>query len=167
VTVATYKSALSKPLLWPFDLDLAKSVFQNFFKGLLNLHPTRPQALTEWSLEEVLLLLSSEEFNRKISLPFLTQKVLFLLTLDTGGRISEMQALKRGKASLQFRLDESFFLIPDPDFLAKNENPAAKKAPSHVSSLFLADGSLHPLCPIECLRSYFKKTSFLKEGPSF
>jgi len=166
-TVATYKSGLSKPLLWAFGLDLAKPVFQDFYKGLLNIRPSRPQVPPEWSLEDVLLLLSSDDFNENIPLDRLTQKTLFLLTLATGGRISEMQALKRGEASLQFRLDGSLHLIPDPEFLAKNEDPASRRAPIYVSPLFLDDGSPSPLCPVECLRSYLKKTSFLKEGALF
>lgn len=68
-------------------------MFQDFHKGLLNIHPLRPQVPPEWSLENVLLL-SSKDFNENIPLDRLTQKTLFLLTLATGGRISEMQALR-------------------------------------------------------------------------
>jgi len=61
-------------------------------------------------------------------------------------------------------LDGSLYLIPDPDFLVKNEILADRRAMMYVSPLFLDDGSPNPLCPLECLRSYLKKNSFLKEG---
>lgn len=78
-----------------------------------------------------------------------------------------MQALRRGKAFLQFKVDGSLYLIPDPDFLAKNESPSARRAPIRIDPLSLPDGSPYPLCPVECLRVYLRKTSSLKEGALF
>jgi len=78
-TVATYKSGLAKPLLWAFGLDLAKPVFHDFYRALVNLRPSKPHAPPEWSLEEVLKLLSAESFLCNPWLADLTQKNLFLL----------------------------------------------------------------------------------------
>lgn len=45
--VVSYKSGLSKSILWGFGLDLAKSVFRDFYKGLLNICPSSPQVFSQ------------------------------------------------------------------------------------------------------------------------
>jgi len=49
-TVATYKSALLKPLLWALGLDLAKTIFHDFYRGLLNMRPSKSYSAPKWNL---------------------------------------------------------------------------------------------------------------------
>jgi len=45
--VVSYKSGLSKTLLWAFGLDLEKPVFRDFYRGLLNICPSSPQVFSQ------------------------------------------------------------------------------------------------------------------------
>lgn len=115
----------------------------------------------------MLELLGSVNSSQDDLLVDLTQKTLFLLTLAMGGRISEMHSLHRSVAFVSFKLDGSVFLTPDPSFLAKNEDPSARRPPIRVIPLSLSDGFPYPLCPVNSLKLYLEKTVLFKEGPLF
>jgi len=166
-TVITYKTALAKPLLWAFDIDVSTQIFSDFYRALQNLRPATRSISPKWSLDEVLLHLCSEEFNSKPSLVKLTMKLLFLLTLATGGRISEINALRRGSSFLQFLKGGSVKVIPDPTFIAKNEDPSRRREPIVIPHLLKEDGTPHVLCPVDTLKKYLEYTSEMNEGPLF
>ena len=81
-----------------------------------------------------------------------------LISLATGGRVSEVHSLLRTKDSMSFE-DSGVTLFPNPNFLAKNENPGSRRGPIFISCLFQEDNSPHPLCPVENLRNFLKLSS--------
>jgi len=93
---------LSKPLLWVFHIDLSTQLFADFYRALQNIRPSTVPAPPEWKLDKVLFLLMLQKFVVNPSLVNATMKVLFLLTLATGGRINEINALLCGDAFLKF-----------------------------------------------------------------
>ena len=166
-TVITYKTALSKPLKWAFGIDVSTQIFSDFYRALQNLRPATRVAAPEWKLDEVLLRLCSQEFTKKPSLVKVTMKLLFLLTLATGGRISEINALRRGNSFIKFLTNGDVQVVPDPRFIAKNEDPSRRRAPIVISRLLEEDGKPHKLCPVESLKYYLLLTSDFAEGPLF
>jgi len=69
----TYKSTLAKLLLWVFDIDISTLLFADFYLALQNIHPTKIPPPLEWALDEVLLLVLSDEFSKSSSLEALTK----------------------------------------------------------------------------------------------
>lgn len=92
----TYKTALAKTLLWAFDINLSTLLFMGFYRALQNIRPSRIPSTQEWNLDKVLLLLISPDFTVEPSLLNLTMKTIFLLSLATGDRLSEVHAIRRG-----------------------------------------------------------------------
>ena len=84
--------------------------------------------------------------------------LLFLLALATGARGSELHAVLRGDDNLVFSGD-GVSLYPNPNFLAKNEDPQNRRNPIFISSLFEESGAPHPLCPVHKLRQYLQATA--------
>jgi len=97
-------------------------------------------------LDEVLLWLCFKEFTSNLSLVKLTMKVLFLLTLATGGRISEINALCQSDSFLQFLKGGGVKLIPDPKFIAKNKGPVTQE--NSNSDFSPLSGGWYPSCPL-------------------
>ena len=90
----------------------------------------------------------------------------FLLSLATGNRISELHSCLRGEEHLEFS-NLGVTLFPNPNFLAKNEDPASRRGPLFISNLFDAQGSAHPLCPVVNLQKYLSLTSSTRSWKLF
>ena len=92
--------------------------------------------------------------------------VIFLLALATGARVSELAALPREDEFVVFSGD-GVTLFPNPNFLARNENPNIRRDPIFIHKLLLDSGTNHPLCLVEALRSYLEATSSTKSFKIF
>ena len=152
-TISAYKAALARPLKYIFKIDVSVSPFQDFMKGLFNIRPVRPYKNPNWSLDKVLSLALSSRFQDDPVLEDRLMLTLFLVALATGNRISELQALLRSSDYVDF-CEGGVRLFTNPNFLAKNELPSARREPIFINSLFNSDGSVHPLCPVRALRNY-------------
>ena len=84
-----------------------------------------------------------------------TAKIMFLLSLAIGSRVSELCALRRGNF-VKFLPGGDLKLIPDPSVLAKNENPMIRRQPLRISGIPGADNIL---CPVNNLRRYLAKSA--------
>ena len=94
-TLAAYKCALALPLKICFGLDLDGVRTTSFMKGLWNRNPPMPRPMPTWDLSDLLMFLRSDRFEdlRTISFSLLIQKVLALLLIASGRRISEIANL--------------------------------------------------------------------------
>ena len=153
-TILTYKAALKLPLRFAFDIDTNTEVFAMITKAFSLSRPVLPPLRPTWSVNKVLDLLSSEVYNSPEDLLAFTKKVMFLISLAIGSRISELCALKRGDM-LKFLPNGDLELIPDPMVLAKNEDPMVRRTPIRISKLPDADSSL---CPVANLKLYIERT---------
>ena len=123
--------------------------------------PRRPQAPPSWDLDAVLRHLMSSAFEplESVSLRALTKKTLFLVSLATAKRVSEIQALSKTVSAIGNDLVVSL----QPHFIAKTERADAPVSRSfHVLSLRefagdLEEGSL--FCPVRALNIYLRRTS--------
>ena len=85
--------------------------------------PRHPQAPPSWDLDAVLRHLMSSAFEpfESVSLRALTKKTLFLISLATAKRVSEIQALSKTVAAIGNDLMVSYL----PHFIAKTERADA------------------------------------------
>ena len=107
-------------------------------------------------LDAVLCYLTSSAFEplESVSLETLTKKTLFLVSLATAKRVSEIQALSKTVAAIGNDLVVSF----QPHFIAKMELVDAPILRSfRVFAGDLEEGSL--LCPVWALNIYLWRTS--------
>ena len=134
------------------------------FKVEAPVRPVRPPA---WDLDAILGYLNSFSFKHldSTSLHSLTKKVLFLVSLATGKRVGELQAVSTCVAFASFDACQSYV----PEFLAKTESSSNPFPHSFlVKSLSdfavgLTDDML--LCPVRALRCYLLRTSSVQSRP--
>ena len=129
---------------------------ENLTRLLDSFHRDKPKGrrgVPSWNLSLVLHQLTKAPFEpmRKASLKHLTFKTVFLLSLGSGKRRSEIHAwLYRN-----IRHQENWTkvsLYPSPSFLLKNQ--LAREGPSSVARF---------LCPVFALRYYLDRTKDLRE----
>ena len=164
--MSAYKATLSRPLKIGFGLDLSGPPFGDFIRALYNIRPAKPTHSISWSLDKVLGLALSDQFQNNPSSTNLMYISLFLLSLATGGRISELFALLRGDEFLKFS-DLGVTLFPNPNFLAKNEDPGNRRDPIFITRLMDEKREPHPLCPVNNLFKYVLATSATKSFKLF
>ncbi|XP_068232529.1 uncharacterized protein [Palaemon carinicauda] len=161
-TITTIKSALKKIFHIGFGIDLTDSYFSSIPRACARLKPsTRPSAVS-WFLNDVLKL-ASDTPNESCNYMALLRKSLFLLSLASGSRISELSALSRNPGHIEFLPSGEVLLSPNKVFLAKNEDPQNRWSPWKIVPL-PRDPSL---CPVTTLKSYLSRTSTTTTGPLF
>jgi len=110
----------------------------------------------------VLDLLKSNRFAVNSSVEDLTVKVVFLIGLALGVRISELHSLLRGSSFIKFDDDfNSVTLFPNPEFLVKTESATSRHKPIVIKSFKLPSGRHHRLCPVLSLKCYVRVTDYL------
>ena len=117
----------------------------------------------KWDLSVVLLALTKAPFEplHQASLEHLTWKCVFLLTLASAKRRSEIHALSMDSHCLRFNRDGSVSLAFQAGFLPKNQLPSAMPPPILIPSLAKQCGRDDPdrlLCPVRTLKFYLKAT---------
>ena len=139
----------------------SSSVLQDLLRSFQVAAPSRSIQPPSWDLNKVLLYLRSSTFKplQSISLRSLSKKTLFLISLVTTKRVSELQALSR-IASFS---SAGAVLLYVPEFLAKTES-ALRPLPRFflVKSLTDFAAGLDEdllLCPVRCLRIYLQHTA--------
>ena len=116
-----------------------------------------------WDLFLVLSYLRSSPFEpiREISLKYLTLKTVFLVTLASGRRGSEIHAIDGDPKSFAFEKNGGISLNFLQDFLAKNQIPGSKSPTIFIDSLsriLCPDDEDRFLCPVRSLKVYLKRT---------
>ena len=161
-TINSYKSALTQPVKFGFNIDLDSDIFNRAVKAAGRQRPAPPPKPITWSLGKVLELASqinNQEANRDVIL----QKSLFLLAMASGARLSELVALSRDSGHIVFKDNGEALLYPDPTFLAKNELPTDRWDPWCIPPL-TEDESL---CPVAALKAYMAATGTCSSGQLF
>ena len=100
------------------------------------------------------------------SLQFLTWKTVFLLTMASAKRRSEIHALSVQTGHLRFdSSDGSVTLLCQPGFLAKNQLPSMASKPFKVQSLSKTcgqDDEDRLLCPVRALKFYLNRVKSIR-----
>ena len=124
-----------------------------------------PRHFPAWDLRLVLESLRSDPYEHigSCKLSNLTYKTVFLISLASGRRCSEIHALSYG--GLSWESDGSASLKFLPGFLAKNQPPDVVSPPVFIKALapLLCPDDLDKLlCPVRCLKMYVKRTRHLR-----
>ena len=120
-----------------------------------------PRLFPEWDLFFVLSSLKEAPYEplKFCSLKHLTEKTVFLISLASGRRCSEINALSGSKLATE--RDGSITLKFVSGFLAKNQPPGFQASPINIKNLVdrvCRDDSDHLLCPVRALREYRART---------
>jgi integrase len=170
-TVEGYRTAISNVFKHVQGVDLGKNVhltalFANFARDASRRRPSAPS----WNLAVVLQAMTQAPFEPLVntSLKLLTFKTVFLITLASGCRRSEVHAFTRAS----FMRDEdwtSVSVAPGMDFVAKTE--LINKGPAIISPVtfraltdFLSPDMEEDttLCPVRALKLYLARTDKLR-----
>ena len=156
--------------------QLGRSSYSNdpliasIIKGVAQSGSTQRRRVPAWDLFLVLAHLREPPFEplNSLNLKFLTQKTVFLISLATGRRCSEVHAL----SGLDFDIkhdnrSNSYTLRFLPEFIAKNQAP---DQPSPSLTILPLETIVAPedkdisLCPVRALRRYLHFTKTLRYG---
>jgi hypothetical protein len=170
-TIQGYRSAIANRLYgkvqWDIGQDSSLSrLLESFFRD----RPVFDRRLPSWDLRLVLQSLTKAPFEplAQVSLKFLTLKTVFLITLASGKRRSEIHALLHSRV----RRDKSWSYVslePSSRFIAKNQlskmstnilQPIVIPALGPTLSGDLKEDKL--LCPVRALRYYLDRTKAIR-----
>jgi len=158
-TVSNYRAALKWPLQLGFHIDTSSSLAGRVIRGLALRYPKPPRILPLWSLDKVLSFLSGPRFlPSNCSMWDLTRKTIFLLSLASGNRVSELAALSRD-ALLFSNRDKEVTVAVRPNFRFKNQNNFVAPPNVSVKALPGVSSMARALCPVRTLRDYLAATS--------
>ena len=131
--------------------------------------PVSHSLAPKWDLSCVLWSLCKEPFEPLVSadLKFLTWKTVFLLTLASAKRRSEIHALSVDDNHLRFNADGSVSFTCEAGFLAKTQLPSVAASPFTIPSLSKVCGDKDSdrfLCPIRALKFYLQRVKPNRHG---
>ena len=154
LTIKNYRTYLFLPIKILANIDLKDWKFRELDNAFFIESPRVPPTLPSWSVQEVLDLLKSSEFdNKRCSKLQMLKKALFLTALATGNRVSEIAAmflpLKRDDK------DGSLQIPVRPGFLYKNQRLG--RTPPNIIIMPLKKGP-KSICPVATLKAYIFRT---------
>ena len=159
-TLRTRRSAISSVLASKGGESVAADpIISSVIKGVANLQHKTPRGLPKWDLAVVLNYLKSPKFrdNKLLSFDLLTYKTVFLITLASGRRASEVNNLSGIKGDIAKAPGGALTLRFLPEFLAKNQNPGDPSPSITIPPLpyqAVKDGEDVALCPVKALTEY-------------
>ena len=167
-TIKGYRSTISNILKYKTGYDfgshpLLSELIKSFAKQRLVDWSLAPK----WNLAFVLCKAPFEPLD-KASLFHLSVKTVFLVTLATARRVSEVHAFSIDSDHLRFsNLDGSLILRAQVGFLAKNQLPS--RAPDSITIPKLSnfcrksDNFNRMLCPVRAVKIYLNKPKSLRK----
>ena len=146
-------------------------LLRDVIRSLALKNPRIPRRVPAWDLFLVLASLREPPFEplEKLDLESLTLKTVFLISLASGRRCSEIHALSGLDFDIKLDLrSNSYTLQFLPEFIAKNQQPN-QPSPSIIippisSILPDSDDPDSLLCPVRSLRRYLHFTKTLRDG---
>ena len=137
----------------------------DLLKGMFNRRPPPRKLSPTWSINEVLQSLTKSPFEPLQNSPLdaLTLKTLFLLAAASARRRSELHALSVKQGFIRFT-PSGVHLLPDPEFLSKNQSILFTPEPIFLPNLSEASSIREDrfVCPVRALKWYLEKTKRLR-----
>ena len=153
-TIAGYRSMLSTVLPPVEKIPIGQHPYIiRLLKGVFNSRPPKVKLLPEWDLTKVLEAIQKSPFEpmKKADLKYITWKTVFLISITTFRRCSDIQALRLGEGNISVHSKGVFFVR---DGLAKQDRPGHFGAKIFVPGF--SDDKL--LDPKRALTYYLKRT---------
>ena len=170
-TIKGYRSTISNTLKYKTGYDFGSHpVLSELIKSFAKQRPVDRSLAPKWDLAFVLSHMCKASFEPlvKASLFHLSVKTVFLVTLATARRVSEVLAFAIDSDHLRFsNLDSSLILRTQVGFLAKNQLPS--RAPDSITIPKLSnfcrksDNFNRMLCPVRAVKIYLNKTKSLRK----
>ena len=170
-TIRGYRSTISNTLKYRTGYHFGSHpVLSELIKSFVKQRPVDRSLAPKWDLAFVLSHMCKAPFEPldKASLFHLSVKTVFLVTLATARRVSEVHAFSIDSDHLRFsNLDGSLILRTQVGFLAKNQLPS--RAPDSITipklSIFCrkSDNFNSMLCPVRAVKIYLNKTKSLRK----
>ena len=170
-TIKGYRSTISNILKYKTGYDFGSHpVLSELIKSFVKQRPVDRPLAPKWDLAFVLSHMCMALFEPldKASLFYLSVKTVFLVTLATARRVSEVHAFSIDSDHLRFsNLDGSLILRTQVGFLAKNQLPS--RAPDSITIPKLSnfcrksDNFNRMLCPVRAVKIYLNKTKSLRK----
>ena len=134
---------------------------------MFNKRPRNRPLPPSWSLTDVLKVLAEPPYEpmHASSLEHLTHKTLFLVAAASARRRSCMHALTTKEGYLRFE-QGGVRLLPDPEFLAKNQTMTFSPQEIFLPAL----GTMSSIsedkrwCPVRAIRWYMERTRLIRQG---
>ena len=168
-TIKGYRSTISNTLKYKTGYDFGSHpVLSELIKSFANQRPVDGPLAPKWDLAFVLSHMCKAPFEPldKASLFHLSVKTVFLVTLATARRVSEVHAFSIDSDHLRFsNLEGSLILRTQVGFMAKNQLPS--RAPDSITIPKLSnfcrksDNFNRMLCPVRAVKIYLNKTKSL------
>lgn len=165
-TIKGYRSTISNTLKFKTGRIIGSHpVISELIKSFELQRPIQRSLTPKWNLPWVLQSLCDSPFEplSKASRLHVTMKTVFLLSLATAKRTSEIHAFASDSEHLRFnKVDGSVSLTFQTGFLAKNQIPLICPDPVLVPNLAKTcnrENKDRLLCPIRALKFYLKMTS--------
>jgi hypothetical protein len=165
-TILTHKACIVKTLEQLTDQKLQESgTLADFIKNLRQESPRESLKFPKWELCVVLKGLREAPFEplSTIDEKFLTIKTVFLVSLASAARVSELNALSAEEGFVRIKEDKSeVTLRPFDGFLAKNQRSDEPPREYSIRSLrhFAPEGDPERLlCPVRAIRVYLRRTN--------
>ena len=155
-------------------VDLSAQIFSNLIKSYFRDKPVSSRILPSWNLSVVLDALKRSPFEplSVATIKYLTLKTVFLISLATGRRRSEIRAVSFKNISSTLEGANVVYSLPlKADFLTKNQLASANLDISKAILVPSLKETLGPdlwrtedkfLCPVRALRIYLKRTKFMR-----
>ena len=170
-TIRGYRSTISNTLKYGtgYHFD-SHPVLSELIKSFAKQRPVDRSLAPKWDLAFVLSHMCKAPFEPldKASLFHLSVKTVFLVTLATARRVSEVYAFSIDSDHLRFsNLDGSLILRTQVGLLAKNQLPL--RAPDSITIPKLSnfcrksDNFNRMLCPVRAVKIYLNKTKSLRK----
>ena len=170
-TIEGYRAMISNTLKFKNGAKIGSDpIISELIRSFEFQRPVQRSLYPKWDLACVLNSLCKGPYEplRKASLLHLTQKTVFLLTLATAGRVSEIHALAMDPEHLRFNeSDGSVSLRTQSGFIAKNQLPSVCSAEILVPNLArtVSDKDFNRmLCPVRALKLYLRKTESIRNN---
>ena len=170
-TIRGYRSTISNTLKFRTGYDFGSHPFlSELIKSFAKQRPVDRSLAPKWDLAFVLSHMCKAPFEPldKASLFHLSVKTVFLVTLATARRVSEVHAFSIDSDHLRFsNLDGSLILRTQLGFLAKKQLPS--RAPDSIIIPRLSnfcrksDNFNRMLCPVRAVKIYLNKTKSLRK----
>ena len=142
-------------------------VIAQVLKGLFNRRPPIRKLPPSWSINDVLTKLAAPPYEplHNVPLELLTHKTLFLVAAASARRRGCLQALTTKQGFLRFDPGGAR-LLPDPEFLAKNQTTSF--TPQEIFLPSLSEGSSitedKKCCPVRALKWYIERTKPIRKS---
>ena len=159
-TALGYRNALKIPLDVAFGIQTSDKEFDMIAKSHFLANPPRQKIIPSWDLSSAMLSLRAKGSLSALSRTESFYAIIFLVSVATGNRVSELANLYRRGVSFSANF-KAVVLPVVPGFLYKNQSANRTPLPIRIVALNSSEDSI--LCPVKSVDFLLKNFDFSKD----